>query len=187
MVKVWLNHWMFPWSEERQIYFHSTSKYIFLQNHGSVRSWVCQSKRFLALNSVNNPCWSKDFFKIICVTTKIFLNNLCYNKDFAHSVTFIAKATMWKSGDKLRYSWQLRQKKWVETCAKRSRRPGLVSFISWSVDSFIHFPLYLVWPYDFFFWFCILPTKLCVRVMWQNSLPGLITHVYQTNNLTSCL
>ena len=36
---------------------------------------------------------------------------------------------MWKSGDKLRYSWQLRQKKWVETCAKRSRRPGLVSFI----------------------------------------------------------
>ena len=31
-------------------------------------------------------------------------------KDFAHSVTFIAKSTMWRSGDKLRYSWQLRQK-----------------------------------------------------------------------------
>ena len=48
-----------------------------------------------------------------------------------------------------------------------------------SVDSFIHFPLYLVWPYDLF-WFCTLPTKVCVRVMWQKSLPDLITHIYQT-------
>ena len=56
---------------------------------------------------------------------------------------------------------------------------------TWSVDSFIHFPLYLVWPYDLF-WFCTLPTKFCVRVMWQKSLPDLITHIYQTKNLTYC-
>ena len=35
---------------------------------------------------------------------------------------------------------------------------------SWSVDSFIYLPLYLVWPYDLF-WFCTLPTKFCVRAM----------------------
>ena len=55
----------------------------------------------------------------------------------------------------------------------------------WSVDSFIQFPLYLVWPYDLF-WFCTLPTKFCVRVMWQKILPDLVTHIYQTKNLTSC-
>ena len=32
--------------------------------------------------------------------------------------------------------------------------------------TFLHFLLYLVWPYDLF-WFCSLPTKFWVRVMWQ--------------------
>ena len=75
---------------------------------------------------------------------------------------------------------------WWENSSNLSKKFRVTTLVSpWLVDSFKHFPLYLDWPYDLF-WFCTLPTTFSVRVMWQKSLHDLITHIYQIKNITSC-